>query len=71
MTQTKILLSTDVESKTAVVQQGLVEIAVVLDPWPATDAEIEAQAFAAVAEVNDDFSKLAVPAGIHKEVVEL
>lgn len=71
MAQTKVLISTDPTTQMVTVGQGLVEQTFKLDPWPSTDAEIEAQAFAAVSDVDDDMSKIPVPPNFAKQVTEL
>ena len=67
----KVLISTNPTEKTAVVRQGLVDQTVVLDPWPSTDVEVEAQAFAAVMDVDKDYSKVYIPDPFRKQATEL
>lgn len=70
-TQKKVLLSANPETGEVVVQQGLVEIGFLLDPWPDTEAEVEAQAFAQVGPVDDDPSNYPIPDNIKHEATEL
>jgi len=70
-TQKKVLLRVDPEKHAVFVQQGLVVHGFILNPWPDTDAEIEAQAFAQVPLVDDDVSRLPTPDNIRREATEL
>lgn len=70
-TQRKVLLSANPETGMVVVRQGLVDVGFVLDPWPDTEAEVEAQAFAKAPPVDDDVSKLPVPEHIKHKATEL
>jgi hypothetical protein len=54
-----------------VVRQGLVDVGFVLDPWPDTETEVEAQAFAKAPSVDDDVSKLPIPEHIKHKAIEL
>lgn len=70
-TQQKVLVSANPETGEVIVRQGLVDIGFTLDPWPDTEAEVEAQAFAQVTPVDDDVSKHPIPPSIKHEATEL
>lgn len=70
-TQQKVLVSANPETGEVVVRQGLVDIGFILDPWPDTEAEVEAQAFAKVSPVDDDASNHPIPPNIKHEAIEL